>query len=195
MTQDRFATLAVCHANLCRSPLMGGLLYHALTERLGPAAASFAVSSAGTHAIPDMPMHPYSAAVLGELGAGNAAFASRPVDAGVVAQADLILTADRAQRTICVSCLPAAANRTFTLREFARLASAVDPRSLPDTSAVDRARALVFEAHLARAEFQPVTPDEDDLADPIGQPMDAFRECARAVTDSIEVMLALLAPR
>jgi protein-tyrosine phosphatase len=193
---SRFAILVVCHANLCRSPLVHHLLRRALRERLGPHAEAFDVSSVGTHAHPGLPMHPHTATVLRELGGDDEAFRSRELMADVIARADLILTADAPQRTICVSAVPAAATRAFTVRQFGRLAAAVDATRLPAAPPVERARALVVEAHLARAEFQPVTADEDDLPDPVGRPLAAFRDCARRVSEeTIDVMVDLLATR
>jgi protein-tyrosine phosphatase len=196
MPDDRFAILVVCHANLCRSPLVHHLLFRALRERLGPEAEAFEVSSVGTHARPGLPMHPHAAAVLHEWGAdGGIAFRSRVVAADAIAHADLILTADRPQRTICVSTVPSAAGRTFTVLQFGRLAAAVDPTSLPAGPPPERARALVAEAHLVRAEFQPLAADEDDLPDPVGLPLQAFRDCAQRVSkETVDVMVGLLAP-
>jgi protein-tyrosine phosphatase len=199
MPDDRFAILAVCHANLCRSPLVHHLLDRALRERLGPEAEAFEVSSVGTHARPGLPMHPYAATVLLEQngdGEGFGHFRSRVVAADAIARADLILTADRPQRTICVSTVPSAAGRTFTVRQFGRLAAAIDPAGLPAGPSIERARALVADAHLVRAEFQPVTAEDDDLPDPVGLPVQAFRDCAQRVSEeTVDVMVGLLAPR
>jgi protein-tyrosine phosphatase len=206
MPEDRFAILAVCHANLCRSPLIHHLLKQALRERLGPEAGAFEVSSVGTHARPGLPMHPHTAAVLSEQGGDGGLFGSgeptverfrsRVVAADAVARADLILTADRPQRTICVSTIPSAAGRTFTVLQFGRLAAAIDRASLPPGPPIERARALVAEAHLVRAQFQPVAAEDDDLPDPVGLPLQAFRDCARRVSEeTIDVMVGLLDPR
>jgi protein-tyrosine phosphatase len=196
MPDERFAILVVCHANLCRSPLVHHLLGQALRERLGPEAKAFEVSSVGTHAHPGLPMHPNTAAVLREQGGDEGAFRSRAVAADAIKRADLILTADRPQRTICVSTVPASASRTFTILQFGRLAAAIDPASLRAASPIERARTLVAEAHLARAEFQPVAADADDLPDPVGLPLQAFRDCAQRVTgETVDVLVSLLAPR
>jgi protein-tyrosine phosphatase len=142
-----------------------------------------------------MAMHPFASAVLREWDADDAGFRSRRLDADAVARADLILTADRPQRSICVTLVPAAASRAFTLRQFARLVAAVDPATLPDGDPVTRADALVSEAHLARGEQQPVSADADDLRDPVGLPVEAFRECARQIHDPVQIMVGLLTPR
>src|SRR5262245_43206804 len=135
---DRFAVLAVCHANLCRSPLIERLLRRALEDRLGDGAVGFELASAGTDARAGLPMHPLAATVLREWGADDSEFHSTPLDPDVLASADLILTATREQRARCVSLAPATVRRVFTLRQFARLAGAVDASSLPDSSPAAR---------------------------------------------------------
>src|SRR5689334_5434197 len=109
--------LFVCRANLCRS---------AMAERLARAGGLDA-ASAGTHAVPDLDMPPAAKAVLLELGADPDGFASRRVDAALLAGADLVLTATRAERAHCVTLAPAAAARTFTLRQFGRYLEALPP--------------------------------------------------------------------
>ncbi len=173
MPGDRFHILFVCHANICRSPMAERLARKAL----GPAVE---VSSAGTHAWDGAEMHPYTAQVLAERGADSAGFASRPLTARLVADADLVLTASRAQRAACATLLPAAARRTFTLRQFGRLAASLDPAPGDMAKLVERVRAVIA---------QPVGPDEDDLADPVAGPVEGFRVCA----DEIQQVLAVIA--
>jgi protein-tyrosine phosphatase len=196
MTDHRFAVLAVCHANLCRSPMVEGLTRHALIDAFG-SDLPIDVSSAGTDARPGLPMHPYAAAVLDAIGGDTAGFRTRILNPRTVAGADLVLTATREQRTRCVELVPSAVSRVFTLRQFGRIAAAVDPATL--AAAVDPAQwvaALVREANLVRGELQPVTVDEDDLDDPVGQPLAAFHECARRIrAELLDIMLGLLATR
>lgn len=173
--------LFVCHANLCRSPM---------AERLARAlgADRVAVASAGTHARAGLPMHEFAASTLAELGADPTGFASRPLEAGLVAEADLVLTADRSQRSICVDLVPAAVRRTFTIRQFGRLAAAVLAAGLdvgPDT--LLRAIATV------RGDLPPVPGEEDDLADPVLGTRADFLACARQITQALEPALTLIA--
>jgi protein-tyrosine phosphatase len=172
MSRDRFEILVVCHANICRSPMVERLARRAL----GP---DVAVHSAGTHAWHGAAMHPYTEQVLAERGADTATFESRPLTAGMLAQADLVLAAAREQRAACVTLLPAAVRRTFTLRQFGRLAAAA-PAGAGMAALLDEVRGVFG---------QPVGPDEDDLADPVGRPVEAFRTCA----DEIERVLAVIA--
>jgi protein-tyrosine phosphatase len=173
--------LFVCHANLCRSPMA-----ERLARVLG--AGRVEVTSAGTHARPGLPMHEFAESTLYELGADPTGFTSRPVDPAMVAEADLVLTADRRQRSICADLVPAAVRRTFTIRQFGRLAAAVLDAGLaagPET--LLRAVAAV------RADLPPVPGEEDDLADPVLGTREDFLACARQITRALEPTLALIA--
>ncbi|GAA0714818.1 low molecular weight phosphatase family protein [Dactylosporangium roseum] len=167
--------LFVCRANLCRS---------AMAERLA-ASHGLAAASAGTHAVPGLEMPSHARAVLTELGADPTGFRSRRVDAAVLAGAELVLTATRAERARCVTLAPATAGRTFTLRQFGRYLAA-----LPDGPAAPPAE-LLAEIGRVRGRLQPGSPADDDLTDPFGGPMDGFRDCATTING----ILSLLAGR
>ena len=187
---DRFEVLVVCYANLCRSPLVERLTRKAFSDWAG-----FEVRSAGVAAVPGMPMHPYAEAVLRECGAADAGFLTRALSAELLTRADLVLTASREQRAWCVSLASAAVRYTFTMRQFGRLASTVEPGSLPDAPPVARAHALVEEVARARGEHQPVAAEDDDLADPVGRPVELFRACARQIqSEFVDVVTTLLTP-
>jgi protein-tyrosine phosphatase len=175
-----FRVLFVCTANLCRSPIAERLFRQRLSDGSGPA---WSVASAGTHGFDGHPMHPSAAQVVRERGGAPEDFRSRPLTAEIVRSADLVLTAGREHRSVVVQLVPAAVRRSFTIRQFARLCAAVPP--LPGDDPRGVGPALVAEALLARSEVPPAPPSEDDLADPIGQPVDAFRLCA----DSLEQAL------
>ena len=144
-------------------------------KALGPAVEA---SSAGTHAWGGAGMHAYTEMVLTERGADTAGFESRPLTATMLAEADLVLAAAREQRAACVTLAPAAVRRTFTLRQFGRIAATVGPRrDLADL--LDGVRA---------AYGQPVGPAEDDLADPVGRPVEAFRACAAQIQSALDAI-------
>jgi protein-tyrosine phosphatase len=195
-TGDGFRLLIVCHANICRSPLAEGLARLALELRLGPSAKTVEVSSAGTHARPDWPMHPNTEYVLRERGADVSDFRSRRLTTELIASADLVLTADRQQRAACATLLPAAVRRTYTLKQFGRLAAAVPAQRLTAAqSPSERLAALRDEALIVRSEVAFVPPAEDDLIDPVREPLDAFEYCADEVTQVLRVIVDLVAPR
>ena len=190
--------LIVCHANLCRSPMAEYLARELLSQRLGGDDPGVRVSSAGTHAVPGYPMHPHAARLTAERGTDPEAFRSRPLHADQLRTAGLILTATRAQRTTCVALAPSALRRTFTLRQFARLATAAIDQGWPardgQRDPAQRLDAAVAAASRARAGLQPpAQPDADDLTDPVGQPIAEFRRCVREIEQALGPAVGLIA--
>lgn len=188
------AVLIVCHANLCRSPMAEYLARELLAQQV----PGIPVSSAGTHAVPGYPMHPHAARLTMERGTDPESFRSRPLHADQLRTAGLILTATRAQRTTCVALAPSALRRTFTLRQFARLASAAIDQgwAAPDgqRDPVRRLDAAVVAASRARAGLQPpAKPEEDDLTDPVGQPIAEFRRCVGDIERALRPTVGLIA--
>jgi protein-tyrosine phosphatase len=182
--------LFICHANICRSAMAERLARLALTTT---DAAAGGIASAGTHARPGAPMHPGAVRVLRDLGADTGDFASRAVSADLLAQASLVLTATRDQRSFCVRLAPATLRRTFTIRQFGRLAVAVDAAPALRWAGGD-AGALLDQIAAVRGGLQPVSPDEDDLADPVNGTEADMRDCARQIQLSLRPALALIGP-
>ncbi|MDI6101300.1 low molecular weight phosphatase family protein [Actinoplanes sp. NEAU-A12] len=193
MDQEQFRVLVVCHANLCRSPMAERLLRHGLAARLGSDDAAFQVGSAGTHAEADRPMHPLAWQVLTQAGVGSAGFRSRPLTGNLVAEADLVLTATRRQRSACVSLDPAAVRRTFTMRQFGRYAAAFTAPDAAPATPQQRLRALLERVPLIRAGLPIVPADQDDLPDPVQQQITAFRQCRTTIEQIVEAMATLIA--
>jgi protein-tyrosine phosphatase len=171
----------------------------ALARRLGiagmpgPGTGGIVFGSAGTHAHVDDPMHRYSARTLAGYGASTRPFRSRRVDRALLSASDLVLTATRDQRAHCVRLAPAVLRRTFTVREFGRLCGAIDPADRPGgASAPTLLLGLVESAVAARARFQPVPARDDDLGDPVNQPLDAFQACAQELWSVLDVIAGLL---
>ncbi|MCW2498766.1 MAG: etp, partial [Frankiales bacterium] len=137
-----FRVLHVCTGNICRSPMAEHLMREGLRQRLGDRADAFVIESAGTWGHTGSAMEPFALSTLAALGHDGSAFQARELVAEHVAAADLVLGATREHRAAAVVLQPRAAKRTFTLREFDRLLSVVDPDGLPaDPEA--RAKALV----------------------------------------------------
>lgn len=183
-----FSVLMVCTANYCRSPIAEQLLTAATTARFGP--GRWTVTSAGTAAHSVRPIHEFSAQVLMERGVFVEGHRSRLLDAAMLREADLVLTASREHRSAVVRLLPAAIGRTFTMLQFARLTSMVQP--LYGTDAGQLGRELVVEAKAARPLLQPVPPEEDDLPDPMGRPLEDFERCAARLDGVVRDLLAPL---
>ncbi|MFI7214048.1 arsenate reductase/protein-tyrosine-phosphatase family protein [Micromonospora maritima] len=177
--------LFVCHANMCRSPMAEFIARRLLAD------LPVVVTSAGTDAIDGAAMHPYAVEVAAGTGADVAAFRTRRLRPEHLAGAELVLTATRRQRSACTALAPAALGRTFTLRQFARLAAAA---AGPAATATDTPlRAAVAAAVRARGRMQPAAPDADDLRDPIGGSPADFRRCAEEIERSIRPVRALIA--
>ncbi|MEU5940509.1 hypothetical protein ABZ807_15255 [Micromonospora sp. NPDC047548] len=93
---------------------------------------------------------------------------------------------------------PGTLHRTFTLRQFGRLAAAdplaerVDAPLRAVVLADAPLRAVVRAAARARGRRQPAAPDADNLGDPIaGRPVD-FRRCAEETERAMRPVVALI---
>jgi protein-tyrosine phosphatase len=195
MTGATFELLFVCTGNICRSPMAERLAAAALASRLGPEASRVLVHSAGTWGHEGSPMEPFALETLSQLGVdaqASVAFRARELTTEMVESADLVLVASREHRAAVVTMVPRAVTRTFTLREFGRLAAGVDVGALP-FDVVARGLALVS-AVAGRRGLVPAGPEGDDLADPYGAPARAFEHCAADIVDVLKAPLDLWAP-
>src|SRR4051812_46893125 len=189
---ETFRVLHVCTGNICRSPMAEHLMRDGLRKRLGDDADRFVVESAGTWGHTGSPMEPYALTTLSSYDLDGSAFAARELVAEHVVAADLVLGATREHRAAAVVLHPRAAARTFTLREFARLTSVVDPATLPAGDPIERAQALVRAAASNRGLVPLERPRDDDLDDPYQAPMSAFTACGALVHGTLRGPLDLL---
>jgi len=184
--ESRFRVLCVCTGNVCRSPIAEALLRSHLT-RVG---GCIDVTSAGTHAVSGQPMEPHAVRVLAELGGPDGrAFRSTALTAGLVAGADVILTAERDQRELVAGLDRTAWPRTFTLPEFARL---VETKAVSGDDLVSQWRALVRQAGDERALQRPGRAEDDDIEDPMGARYRAFRVVGRRIAGSVATTAAAM---
>src|SRR3954454_24464937 len=170
------------------------MLRHALAERLGDDAALFDVSSAGTGALVDYPIQEHAAALMAEQGVDVAGFAARQLDTDLLESADLLLGMTREHRAAAATAAPEVIRRLFTLREFARLASAGAAEVDPSLPPVERAQALVQAAAGQRGMVRSGQPADDDVPDPYGRPADAYRLPFALISEAVEVIADLLVP-
>jgi protein-tyrosine phosphatase len=190
---DRFGILFVCTGNRCRSPFAEVLARRLLDEKFGPVhAARFDVSSAGTQAVPGASIHPLTRAELVGLGlAGDWLFPdSTLLSVDAIRSADLVLTAERAHRSIVVQLAPTALGKAFCVREFARLLASADCDGMP-SEPVALARAAVVAARDSRGLIPPVVPSEDDIADPMGLNQAAHHAAARVISSALAQILGV----
>ena len=132
-------------------------------------------------------MHPSTAAVLGERGIAVGDWVSTRTSADQLRRADLVLTATARHRSQAITLAPEVLRRSFTIRQFARLADAADrvedDRQLP---------SLVAAVAAARSRVQPVPAESEDITDPIGQPLSAFQRTAAVLDDAVTRLLSPL---
>lgn len=184
MSRSAGTVLFVCHANLCRSPVAQHLAEPALRPH------GIVAASAGTHAYPGLAVHPDADAALRERGITTAGFRSRRLQAELVAEADLILTATRDQRSSCVALEPGAVRRTFTITQFGRIAAVLAHATPPSTMGIAEVLAAV---PAVRAELPLTGGDGDDLDDPIGGTPAQMRACVRRIEAALKPLLHLIA--
>lgn len=193
-----FRLLYVCTGNICRSPLAERLARHELARRLHERADLIEVTSAGTHGLTGREMYAEAATVLTRAGGDPSGFLARLMGAEHVRASDLVLTATRTHRAAVSRLDPRAARRTFTIREFGRLAAAVDASLLPDGDPIPRLRAAIEEAASHRGLVTPEHPDDDDVPDPYGGPAAGYDEAGRliaaATAPAVELLVAAATP-
>jgi len=197
--QDTFRLLFVCTGNICRSPVAEIMARHLLIGGLGGnEAGRFEVSSAGVSAVVGEMMHPDTRDELRPwnldgLVAGE--FRARQLRSSMVRRADLVLGANLRHRSAVVEREPAGLRTTFSLREFAALADAVDGDMLPPEDPVKRAFELVEQARMKRG-LVPLDPDDLVVPDPMGQRIEVHRRAVMLITDAVyRIVGKILPPR
>jgi protein-tyrosine phosphatase len=194
MSDERFAILFVCTGNICRSPAAERLTRAGLAARLGPDNL-VDVTSAGTEGLVGEPIDPDAVKALAAHGGTGDGFAARKLAAEHLLSVDLVLTATRGHRAAVARLAPGLSRNLFTIREFDRLAAAVDPGVLPRrASGVARMRAAVDEAfHLRGMVLPPARATDDDIEDPYRRGSSAHTRTVQILAASLQRPLDLLA--
>jgi protein-tyrosine phosphatase len=165
--------LVVCTGNICRSPIAEGLLRDALTARFGTAAP--AVSSAGTWGVEGSGATAEAVTAASERGADITGHRARRLTTASTEDVDLIV-AMAGEHRVALTDEHGAGDRAFTLKELVRLLESMAPASPgagPD-SLTDR----VSQATEARRAGFTGNPFDEDVADPLGLPLQSYRAIA-----------------
>jgi len=166
--------LVLCTGNICRSPMAEGFLRNALETRFGVGAPR--VASAGTQGWEGSGAQPESVRAAGEREIDIADHVARRLTRSQISGADLILTMAGEHRDAVVAIDPAAAARTFTLKELVRILDALAPsESAADPDAIF---GRIAAADSLRREGFIGNPRDEDVADPLGQSQDTYRAIA-----------------
>ena len=187
---ERFAILAVCTGNICRSPAVELMLRHALQDH-----PSVSVASAGTGALVGHGVAEPMARLLDVRNVDPTGFAARQLTPRDSVAADLVIGLAREHRSAVVAESPRALRRTFTLLEFARLTADVDPAMVDETATgstpASRLRALVPLAR-ARRGSRAYDPRYDDVVDPWRKSDATYRESLRQISEALDVITSAI---
>jgi protein-tyrosine phosphatase len=177
--------LVVCTGNACRSPMAAAILQRHL-DQSGVAAR---VSSAGTS--------PWGSGATGdavtvmrERDLDIAAHSNRRLTTELLEHSDLVLGMTRDHVSFSLMRCPGAAGRVYLVGELARLGSKVGPRDPgePVTGWIARVAAT-------RPTDRPLGRAVDEVADPVGEPIDAYRATIARLDRDLTTVAALLAGR
>lgn len=180
--------LTVCTGNICRSPLAEVLLRTRLEE------IGVRVHSAGTHALVGHGMPEQALALAVAAGAGHeiaTAHQARYLVEPLLVDADLVLTMAREHRSHVVKMMPNRLRRTFTVREFARLASTLsddDARAAADAAGgLPQERfAAVLRAVIDQRGLTPAVADDDDVVDPYRRSDQTYARSAAQLVPALD---------
>ena len=160
-----------------------------LSRRLDELGLDWNVESGGTQVNGSPTSPPDVFRVLSEIGIDMPARHARQITSETIQSADLILTGSTGHRQSVVASNIEALNRTFTLRQFARLTSVV---TLETTDRDALGDDLLRGARIARSRFQPGG-QSDDVPDPMGGNIRRFRACRDIIQAAGTEMTAPLA--
>jgi protein-tyrosine phosphatase len=197
VTDFPLQVLTVCTGNICRSPMMERFLQAAIDQR--GARGGVVVTSAGTWANPGEPMQPFAAAMLNQRGVDATGFGATSLTEELVRASDLVITATREHRSRVVGLVPGAVRRTFTLLELARIASSGPVPAPPSAPApagsagfAESVRQTVAWAAQMRGSVSRHEDSADDLDDPLGAPLEVYRQRADSITAAVEQIVPFL---
>jgi protein-tyrosine phosphatase len=166
--------LVVCTGNVCRSPIAEGLLRNAMHARFGEGAPQ--ISSAGTQGWEGRPAMAESVAAARERGADIGGHIARALTPAMVQDATLVVTMAQEHGGQIARFGPDARAKTFTLKELVRILDTLP--AAPAGARIETLAARRDAADAARRAGFAGNPMDDDIADPLGLPLDSYRAVA-----------------
>ena len=191
---SHFSILTVCSGNICRSPLAEQLLRAGLADVPG-----VQVSSAGTIGMIGYPMDAQAAELAVRFGVTDSAqHVARELNEQHIADAELIFAMSRDHRRAIAELVPRAARRTFTIREFARIAAEISDEDLASVAAIPRtdsagrlAATVAVVGSMRGMAGPPATPEDDDVIDPYRRSADVYERSGNELRPAVDAALEL----
>jgi protein-tyrosine phosphatase len=192
----RMATiLLVCTGNICRSPMAEAFIRYELEQR---GLDGMRVESSGVQGWADAPATMEALNALREQGLDLSVHRARRLDAAMVESADLVLALSSEHRDAVEELVPAAADRTFTLKELVHLVERATVPNLEGSDPDEALRTAVEAAAELRASDPAFHLFDEDVGDPIGLGIESYRAVAVEIQDLsrrlIEGLFAALGP-
>jgi protein-tyrosine phosphatase len=165
--------LVICTGNICRSPIAAGLLRGALQRRFAEEAPE--VSSAGTSGLEGSGAMPESVKAAAELGIDISRHVARRLTPAEADVSDLLLCMAGEHRDMIANGSDRD-DRSFTLKELVRLVETLPSPALD--AGPDSLPERIAAASMARRRGAVPPSRDEDIADPLGQPLEAYRAIA-----------------
>ena len=184
--------LFVCTGNICRSPLAEQILEQLAAKHKLP----LKVSSAGVAAMTGEPMTSYSADSMVQRNYKPTSHRARDLTPEILADSDLVITMTLDHRSEIARMLPKASKYSFTLDEFARLASFLmtDPefseefKKKPKETRQQYLSRAIQEAVLLRG-MVPTGEEPKDVMDPYGESIEVYTQVAEQIDEMLKVVV------
>jgi len=189
---ETFSILFVCTGNICRSPLGEYLL----REKLSDVTQRFSVSSVGTYALlgGQVPQEIVDYAEIHHVAIQS--HEPREMTAGTIGNADLVLTAERSHRSEVVSLVPRASAKTFTIKQFARLATehekALAGGEIPAPEVTSLNDLVAELADFRSIAPPPESPQADDIEDPYRKSNTLYVQAGDSISQAVREIAHIL---
>ena len=184
---SEFRVYFVCTGKVCRSVLAA--------EYLNAATAEIPVraNSGGTEINPEVGVPQDILDAASARGIDLSGHRPQAVTVEAITEADLVLTATVEQRSAVLASVPRALKKTFTLKEFARLAETAEWQPVDSTGATvnlsHECSSFVAEASSRRSQVGRDANAEVDIVDPYLREPAVYREVAEEIVVAIDHIL------
>jgi protein-tyrosine-phosphatase len=180
---DFVVVLFVCTANVCRSPMAAAHLGVVVGDLDEPVTVASAGLLEGGH-----PVTREVLLAMAPFGVDLTTHRSTSLTPAAVQSADLVLGMERRHAREAILLVPAAWNRTFTLKEFVRRGETSGARRPAEPLST---WLVALTGSRERTDLIGRSP-EDDVADPLGGSLADYRATAAELADLVQRMAKLL---